>query len=689
MLDRLAATAIRSPRRMLAAAGLVFVLAAALGAPTPGLLHARNDFSDPGSSSAHARTQIEHATHAEPFPELLALVSAPPRSAKVAEVASALHAERELVNVAPAVASSEGGASVVAATLRTGTLRNTVVEHLKARFAGDRSVALGGSAVAHYELGKQASKDLGFAELLAFPLLALLALLIFRGVAALLPLAVGATSVLLAFALLRAVNAALSLSVFALNVVIGLGLGLAVDYSLFMVSRFREELGTGATREEAVRATMRTAGRTVLFSSLTVAVALISLVFFPLRFLQSMGIGGAVVALVAAAVALTVLPVLFVLLGGRLGRRVPGPVHAGRWYRLAHGVLRRPGLVAAATAAVLVLVATPTLRVSWSGVDASALPTSQSARSVSDTIARKFPELSASPAVVAVRAGAGARAAVDAYAANLRAIPGVARVSEPSRLDSGTWRVSVVLSGPAIGGRAQTALAAMRRTAAPFATDITGDAAEFADQRAAISGHLPIALAVLAIGTLLILWLLTGSVVLPVKALAMNALTVAAATGLLVLVFQDGRFTGLLGYTSQGGLEQSDFLVLAAIAFALSTDYGVFVLTRIKEAHDRGADDREAVAVGLQRSGGIVSAAAVLLAVAIGAFATSQIVFLKEIGLGAVAAVLLDAFVVRALLVPALMGLLGRWNWWSPSPLARLHDRLGLHHGGARAGAGV
>jgi RND superfamily putative drug exporter len=190
------------------------------------------------------------------------------------------------------------------------------------------------------------------------------------------------------------------------------------------------------------------------------------------------------------------------------------------------------------------------------------------------------------------------------------------------------------------------------------------------------------------IGTALILWLLTGSVVLPVKALAMNALTVGAATGLLVLVFQDGRLTGPLGYTSQGGLEQSDFLVLAAIAFALSTDYGVFVLTRIKEAHDLGADDREAISVGLQRSGRIVTAAAILLAVAIGAFASSQIVFLKEIGLGAVAAVLIDAFIVRSLLVPSLMGLLGPWNWWSPSPLRRIHARLGVHeHGPVAAGA--
>jgi RND superfamily putative drug exporter len=323
-------------------------------------------------------------------------------------------------------------------------------------------------------------------------------------------------------------------------------------------------------------------------------------------------------------------------------------------------------------------------------VDASALPSTQSARAVSDEIAARFPALDVSPTIVAVRAGAGARVSVDRYAAQLRSLSGVRAVSAPSELNPGTWKLSVSLAGPAIGHSAQDALAAIRAVPAPFAASVTGDAAEFADQRAAISNHLPEALAVLVLGTLLILWLLTGSVVLPFKALVMNALTVGAATGLLVLVFQDGRFTGLLDYTSQGGLEQSDFLVLAAIAFALSTDYGVFVLTRIKEAHDRGDSDNEAVAVGLQRSGGIVTAAAILLAVAIGAFATSHIVFLKEIGLGAVFAVLIDAFVVRALLVPSLMGLLGRWNWWAPSPLRRVHAKLGSRHGGAaqaRAGA--
>jgi RND superfamily putative drug exporter len=280
--------------------------------------------------------------------------------------------------------------------------------------------------------------------------------------------------------------------------------------------------------------------------------------------------------------------------------------------------------------------------------------------------------------IVAVRAPAAAASDTQAYAAQLRAVPGVASVSAPSFLGSNTWSLRASLRAEAIAPAAQRAVANLRAVPAPVASSIGGAGAEFADQRAALGHDLPAALAILVAGTLLVLWLMTGSVVLPLKALVMNALTVAAATGLLVLVFQDGRLKGLLSYSSQGGIEQSDYLVLAAIAFALSTDYGVFLLTRIKEARDGGASDREAVAIGLQRTGRIVSAAAILLAVAIGAFATSKVVFLKEIGVGAVAAVLLDAFVVRALLVPALMGLLGRWNWWAPAPLRWLHARVGV-----------
>lgn len=688
MLTRLADLSIARPRRVAAAVGAIFMLALLLGGSAGKTLSARNDFSDPGSQSAHARTTLARATGSQPTPGVLVLVRGPGAAATAAAVQRELGADPAVAHVAPPLPGSRSASLLIAATLRSPGDEHAGVESIERRLGRSHAITLGGSSVGGLQVGRQASADLGLAEALAFPLLAILAFLIFRGIAALLPLAVGALSVFTAFAALRGIDTALPLSVFALNLVIGLGLGLAVDYSLFMVSRYREEIGAGRDPAGAVRVTMRTAGRTVLFSAVTVAIAMSSLTVFPLRFLQSMGIGGAVVALTAAASSLTLLPALFVIFGERLGRSVPGPVRQGRWYALAHWVLRRPGPVAAITVLALLAMAMPAVRAHWSGVDPRVLPASAGARQVEDALAREYPAVGAIPSYAAISAPAGDGAAVAAYAGRLRALPGVADVGAPRLLGPSTWSLTFTTSGEAIAGGAQRAIARARALAAPFPVLIGGWGAEFKDQRAAIARSLPLALLILVAGTLLALWLMTGSVILPVKALVMNALTVGAATGLLVLIFQDGRLTGPLGYTPQAGIEQSDYLVLAAIAFALSTDYGVFLLTRIKEARDRGADDREAIALGLQRTGRIVTAAAVLLAVAIGAFATSSVIFLKEIGVGAVAAVLIDAFIVRALLVPALMGLLGPWNWWSPAPLRRLHARLAFDESGPQPPSG-
>jgi RND superfamily putative drug exporter len=470
----------------------------------------------------------------------------------------------------------------------------------------------------------------------------------------------------------------LSLSPFALNLVIGLGLGLAVDYSLFCVSRFREELGRGADVPEAVRTTVKTAGRTVLFSAVTVAAAMACLTVFPQRFLVSMGLGGVVVALVAAASTVVFLPALLMLMGRRLGKVKPGPEGSGRWYRLARAVMRRPGIVAAFTAIALLLLATPALGIRWSGIDASVLPAGKSARTVSDTIARDFADADSTPVVLAVNAPTGAGTALHAYVAGLRRISGVQHVSAPDDLGSHTWEIDVDARGTPITEQSQRVVRAIRSRSAPYPVAVGGATADLLDQHTATSQTLPVAVALLVVLTVSILWLMTGSVVLPVKALLMNLLTTAATAGILVLVFQDGNLTGLLGFTKPDGIEQTDFLVLVAIVFGLSTDYGVFLLTRIKEAHDRGLTDADAVAAGLQRTGAIITAAAILLAVALGAFVTSQLVFLKELGVGAAVAVLIDAFAVRGLLVPALMRLLGSANWWSPRPLRRLHERLGV-----------
>ncbi|MEA2289879.1 MAG: trehalose monomycolate/heme transporter [Solirubrobacteraceae bacterium] len=711
MLDALARLIHRRRARVLALAGVFAVVAAVLGGPVVGLLTADNDFEDPASESVAARDRIAQATGALVTPSVVALVrtpgpvTEPPGRARVAALVRAVEADRDVARVdsmltAPgrALVSTDGRATYVAATFRAGADEDQAAERLTARLERERGVTLGGGAVTQQEVGGQVQEDLARAELLAFPALFLLSLLFFRGlVAALLPLLVGGIAIVGTFLAIRLVNEGVGMSVFAINLVTGLGLGLAIDYSLFMVSRYREELerlGPGGSGSEALRATMATAGRTVLFSSLTVAAALSSLLVFPQRFLYSMGIGGVIVALVAAAVALTVLPALLAVLGPRVNALAParwqrrataGGDATGFWYRLSRGVMRRPARVAMATGVLLIALGLPFTGIRFTGIDASVLPVGAGARTVEEALQRDFPANGTRPVYLAVSAPRSSADAVARYAAGLRALPGAAAVARPRPLGDDLWRIDVTARGAMLSEAAKSLVGDIRARPAPFPVAVGGATADFVDRQASLSAHLPLALAVVALTTFAILFLMTGSVVLPLKALVMNLLTLSAAFGLLVLIFQDGRLEGLLGYTSQGALESTQPVLLFALAFGLSTDYGVFLLARIKEQRDRGAGTREAVAVGLERTGRIVTAAAVLFCVAIGAFATSEIVFIKELGVGTALAVIIDATIVRALLVPSLMALLGRWNWWAPRPLRRLHDRFGLSEGAPAA----
>jgi uncharacterized membrane protein YdfJ with MMPL/SSD domain len=682
MSQRLASIATAHPRRFGVVTLLVFLVVAVIGSAAPGSFDVSRAFVDPASDSAHARDQIETASGQTAEPAVIALVEAAPGSAKVAAVAKRLEAEPGVAQVTPptpgsALVSRDGKKSMVAATISTSASETDVAERIHGDFSGEAGVELGGNAIGQTQVSEQATSDLATAELIAFPLLVLLTFLFFRGVAALLPLAVGATTVLGAFAVLRAVNETLAISPFALNLVIGMGLGLAIDYSLLSVSRFREEMGRGAEPPAALRATLRNAGHTVLFSAVTVAAALACLCVFPQRFLISMGIGGIVVALVAAAATFLVLPPLLILMAPRLGKVTPKPPGEGRWYGLAKWVMRRPALVAVGAAALMLVLAAPTLGLNWTGVDATSLPSSQSARTVFETTQSDFPDADTTPVFIAVDAPRSDGSRVAGYGRALDEVGGVAQTSRPAYLGDGVWRIEADVPGAPSSDAAQGVVGGLRAVGAPFPALVGGSAAELKDSQAAVTDSVGLALALLVVLTCTALWLMTGSVVLPIKALLMNFLTLAAATGIVVFVFQEGNLAGFFGASAQGGIEQTDYLVMAAIVFGLSTDYGVFLLTRIKEARDRGASDEEAIAHGLEYTGAVVSAAAVLLAIALGAFVTSGMVFLKELGLGAAAAVLLDAFVIRALLVPSLMKLLGAANWWSPKPLRRLHKRVG------------
>ena len=517
----------------------------------------------------------------------------------------------------------------------------------------------------------------------------LLSLLFFRSlVAALLPPLLGGLAIVATFFALRIVSDFADLSVFALNLVTGLGLGLAIDYSLFMVSRYREESAVSGFGVSALRRTLETSGRTILFSSLTVAAAIASLTIFPQRFLYSMGIAGALVAVIAAALALSVLPALLAVLGPRVnalapkrlqraGDRDARPEASGFWYRLSQFVMRRPGRIAALTAGALIALGIPFASIRFLPVNASVLPASASGHQVDQTLRNQFPPGRTTPLEVVV--GAPARSPqLSAFAQRIRALPGVSAVAPAQPGGRNLSLLDVAPSAPTYSAAAKRLVHAVRALRAPFYVGVAGQTAGFIDLEHSLESHLPLVLGVVIAATLIVLFLMTGSVVLPVKAVLMNALGLSAVFGILVLIFQDGNLQGVLSYQGTGALDATQPILLFVVGFGLATDYGVFLLSRIKEAHERGMPNSQAVAAGLERTGRIVTAAALLFAVAIGAFTSSKLVFIKELGLGTALAVLIDASVIRALLVPSLMELLGEWNWWAPAPLRRLHERIGL-----------
>jgi uncharacterized membrane protein YdfJ with MMPL/SSD domain len=552
------------------------------------------------------------------------------------------------------------------------------------------TVRAGGQIPTETAINKQVSSDISRAEAISLPVLLILLTVIFGSLAAAsLPLAIGGIGIIGSFTALRLLTLVTPVSVYSVNITTILGLGLAIDYGLFMVGRFREELRRQVSVEDAVAATMATAGRTVAVSGITVAMALASLMLFPEVFLRSMGYGGVATVLVDMLAALTVMPALLAVLGRRvnalrirpsagLGRAGDA---AGGWYRLARSVMRRPVAYAAAIVLLLLALGAPFLHVSWGGTDARALPATAPARTVTQVLNRDFPGNVTEPVEDLVQFGSPAarQAGLAAYVSTLGHVDGVTG-AQITGVRGDIARIDLRYDADPLSAAARQIVQEVRAVPAPAGAKayVGGQTAQLVDELGSLSATVPWMALVMAAATFGLLFLAFGSVVLPVKAIVMNLLSLSATFGVVVWIFQDGHLSGLLRFAPTGTLDPTMPILMLAIIFGLSMDYEVFLLSRIRERYDLTGDNTEAVASGLQRTGGVITSAALLLVIVIGAFSASGITFIKLMGVGMIVALIVDASIVRVLLVPAAMRLLGPANWWAPGPLRRLYARYGI-----------
>ncbi|MFE5853859.1 MMPL family transporter [Streptomyces sp. NPDC056500] len=799
------------PRLALFAALVLTVLAVFAGSGVADRMGS-GGWTDPAAESSYATKALEREFPASQ-PNLLLLVDSgragvdsPAVAAEGRRLTERLAAEKGITGVgsywqspSPALRSEDGRQALVAArVLGDEKTKAEVLQRIAPEYRGAHGpveVSLGGPVAVEHEMTTIIQEDLLLAEAIALPVTLILLVMVFgSAVAAALPLLVGIVAILGTNALLRGLTEFTDVSVFAMNLTTALGLGLAIDYALFIVRRFREELASGLEVRDAVGATLRTAGRTVLFSALTVAVSLAAMLVFPQYFLRSFAYAGVAVVLLAAGAALVLLPAALMLLGHRINaldlraafrrrraRRArrdlsgvervehpgeqssgsagprsaeqsgPGrhsrpepsttkpsstlispspspspttpiplatavpsaiPMSAARggaaqdgdgqagerggWTRLADLVMRRAPLFAFTTIAALLLLGLPFLDVKFGTPDDRQLPVSAESRVVQEEIRERFTgspdgaiEIFAGPLTDGgdgdEKGSAGVTSATYAeYRDRIAALPGVLRVDGPAVSGSAAY-FTIQPKGEAVGESAQQLVHDLREVPAPFETSVTGRAAVLEDSKAAIADKLLLALGIIAVATLVLVFLLTGSVLIPLQAVVLNALSLTAMFGAVVWIFQDGNFSGLLGFTPTGDIETNLPVLMFCIAFGLSMDYGVFLLSRIKEEYDHSGNHEHAVRFGLQRTGGLITAAAVILAVVMLAIGTSRVTNTKMLGLGIALAVLMDAMVVRSLLVPSVMKLMGAWSWWAPAPLRRFHRRFGLSEGDTAA----
>ena len=731
MLSGLARVAIAAPRRVIAVVLLVLAATAVFGIPAATSLSS-GGFLDPTSESARAAAVLDEKFHQGDM-EMTLLVSSPSgvedgparvvgteivrqlaQSPFVAQVASPWDAPQP----AAGMVSTDGSSALIVATLNGG--ENSAPKHAQAladRLAHDRdgvTVQAGGLAMIYAQVNIQTEKDLLRMELIAIPISFVALVWVFGGLlAAALPIAVGGFAILGSLAVLRAMALVTDVSIFALNVAVALGLALAIDYTLLIISRYRDELADGKPPDEALIRTMTTAGRTVLFSAMTVALALVAMVLFPMYFLKSFGYAGIAVVAFAASAAVVVTPTVIVLLGDRLdalnvwkaarrllrrGEPPARPVEQAFWYRTAKLVMRRPIPIGLVIIGLLLALGAPFLGIKWGYPDDRVLPASASARAVSDRIRSDFDANSDTKVTIVLPGIAGVTTPeLDKYAAQLSLVPDVAAVSSPTGtfvageptgppsapagLAGGSAYLTVTSTAPLYSQASEDQLTRLHAVAAPHgrAVEMTGIAQMNRDCVNGITSRVPWVFGFIAVVTLVLLFLLTGSVVLPIKAVLLNMLSLTAAFGALVWIFQDGHLRAL-GTTPTGTLVANIPVLMFCIAFGLSMDYEVFLLSRIREywlaSHRTRADNDESIAMGLARTGRVITAAALLMSISFAALTSAEVSFMRMFGVGLTLAVLADATLVRMILVPAFMHVFGGLNWWAPRPLARLHRRI-------------
>jgi uncharacterized membrane protein YdfJ with MMPL/SSD domain len=706
-VTRIADLTWRHPKLVLAAVGIFALLAVAIGHDVERHLQAAG-FTDPNSESEQATDLLRGSLGYDPNPAIVLVVRSPDGGplnlgsagvrrdvnrlggevAKVQYVGHVLNPVRNPRAGAELIAK-DGKSLAIAAYLSTNDIEEAggiAAEEVKEiAAASPLDVAEGGFAQGFNETNDQTRKDLTTAELIAFPVLALLLLFVFRGVvAASIPLLIGGISIVGTLLVLRIMSGFVDTSLFALNIATGLSLGLAVDYALLMVSRYREEIARDGATREAHRRTVTTAGRTALFSGLTVAAAMAALIFMPQRFLYSMAVAGASVAVLSSLIAILVVPSLLALLGTRIDalsiRRGPAVSDGSDgWYRLARGVMRRPVAVALGSGALLLAAAAPLLWTTLTGPSAEAVPPGKPSYDAYRYLEAHYPRDVTEAVTVAVD-GRASGVELASFSRRIDSVGDVVRGTPFVRTGKDVAYANFALAGPALSGASQDSVREIRGLDPPGSASIlvSGNSARFIDQKQSLLEHAPLVVAIIALTTLVVLFLLTGSVFLPLKTLLMNSLTLGATLGILVLAFQEGWLDSPLDYTGPAAIEVTSLVFLFAVIFGLATDYAVLVMARIKERHDLGDSNEEAVAVGIGRTGRVITAAAVAIAVVFLAFGVSSVFFVKQIAIGMAFGVMIDATIVRALLVPSLMRLFGEWNWWAPKPLRRIYLRLGI-----------